>query len=212
MTNLKRQSSSCGRSKRSSAGRILWKRNLGKDSSRSRRSLRSWRRCAPRIRKYKKNRKQRLGGLFALTEDDIEAEGDDEANRARIAREKARVEKKQQAAERPEPVRAGYSFKLEGSSRSSDSSASLQLMDPNAASNLTAADLDGNMHGEHKFSKVWKDWDAAKKSDPGEVARQFMKIAAIKRRGYAPSGDRPSSRSRSRSGGRGGGRQQQRRR
>lgn len=136
-----------------------------------------------------KSRKQKLGGLFALTEDDIDAEDDDEAKRARLAKEKARAEKK--ASDRsslPEPRRAGYDAPV-----LAVASASIAEDVPG---NITAADIDGSMH-DHKFGKVWKDWDANKKSDPGEVARQFMKIAAIKRRGYAP-GERRGSRSRSR--------------
>ena len=34
--------------------------------------------------------------------------------------------------------------------------------------------------------KCWKNWDFAKADDPGEVARQFMRVTAAKRRGYAP--------------------------
>lgn len=141
------------------------------------------------------SRKSKLGGLFALTEDDINAEEDDEANRARIAKEKARIERKAQAQERAEATRSSY---FESAvTRSSESSSTL-MVDPNAAGNLTAADLDGRMH-DHKFSKVWQDWDANKKNDPGEIARQFMKIAAIKRRGYAPGGGPGGSGGRSRS-------------
>lgn len=149
-------------------------------------------------------RKQKLGGLFALTEDDIDAEEDEKARRARIAKEKARMEKK--ALERPaprSPTRASYGSSTAAvgpATRSSSSSGDMVELSSNG--NLTAADLDGSLH-DHKFSKVWKDWDAGKKSDPGEIARQFMKIAAIKRRGYAPTrGDPLAGRSRSRSRGR----------
>lgn len=46
------------------------------------------------------------------------------------------------------------------------------------------------------FEKCWKNWDFTKSADdPGEVARQFMRVTAAKRRGYTP-------RSRSRSRGR----------
>lgn len=48
---------------------------------------------------------------------------------------------------------------------------------------VTAANLDGTLH-DHRFSHVWKDWSADKGDDPGEIAKQLMKIAAIKRRGY----------------------------
>jgi hypothetical protein len=147
-------------------------------------------------------RKQRLGGLFALTEDDIEAEEDDGAKRARIAREKARIEKK--AVQRPEPQKAPYASPeaAVASAPRSSAYASTDVVDSGTAGSLTAADLDGSLH-DHKFSKVWKDWDAAKKSDPGEIARQFMKIAAIKRRGYAQGKGSGEARSRSRSRGRG---------
>mmetsp|Transcript_26681 Transcript_26681/g.41545 ORF Transcript_26681/g.41545 Transcript_26681/m.41545 type:complete len:340 (-) Transcript_26681:90-1109(-) len=152
-------------------------------------------------------RKQKLGGLFALTEDDIDAEEDEKTRRARIAKEKARMEKK--ALERPalaEPTRASYSTAIAAvgpsTERRSSSSSTTEIAELSTNGNLTAADLDGSLH-DHKFSKVWKDWDSGKKSDPGEIARQFMKIAAIKRRGYAPTGrdplaGRPGSRSRSR--------------
>lgn len=150
-------------------------------------------------------RKSSLKGLFVMTEDEINAEEDAEANRARIAKERARAERKAQAAatDRPEPIRAGYANSVVAAAFGGAESSGSVLVDPAAAGNMTAADLDGRMH-DHKFSKVWKDWDAAKKSDPGEVARQFMKIAAIKRRGYAPGGgmeqlsDERRSRSRSR--------------
>lgn len=151
-------------------------------------------------------RKKKLSGLFALTEDDIDAEDNVEAKKARIAREKARVERKAagqaHAARLLEgPGRVGYDSSVTAVS----STSGVMEEGMGMAGNLTAADIDGRMH-DHKFSKVWKDWDANKKSDPGEIARQFMKIAAIKRRGYAPGGrtavDRSRSRSRSRSRGR----------
>jgi len=153
-------------------------------------------------------RKQKLGGLFALTEDDIDAEEDEKTRRARIAKERARIEKK--ALDRgtaPEPTRAGYSTAIAAvgpTSRPSSSSAEMAELSSNG--NLTAADLDGSLH-DHKFSKVWKDWDSGKKSDPGEIARQFMKIAAIKRRGYAPTRGDPLAGG---SGGSTGGGQQRR--
>lgn len=142
-------------------------------------------------------RRQKLSGLFALTEDDIEAEESEEAKKARIAREKARAERK--AGDRPDAARVGYATPAAAASASDHAS---NMLAEGVTGNLTAADIDGRMH-DHKFSKVWKDWDSAKKSDPGEVARQFMKIAAIKRRGYAPKGDgrggMDTGRSRSRS-------------
>merc|ERR1712070_525274 len=113
-----------------------------------------------------------------------------------IAKEKARAGRKAVGAG-PEPSRVSYD------NPPSIVDSALSSSDLGLAGNLTAADLDGRHH-DHKFSKVWKDWDAAKKSDPGEIAKQFMKIAAIKRRGYVPGGGRgaPESRSRSRSRGR----------
>lgn len=148
-------------------------------------------------------RKKKLGGLFALTEDDIDAEEDDKAQKARIAAEKLRAEKKLAERSSSVPSRVGYN-----DAQDAPMNHGMMVLEAGASTgNLTAADLDGRMH-DHKFSKVWADWDANKKSDPGEIARQFMKIASIKRRGYntgAPSrmpANRSRSRSRSRSRGR----------
>ncbi|CAJ1334303.1 unnamed protein product [Effrenium voratum] len=46
------------------------------------------------------------------------------------------------------------------------------------------------------FEKCWKNWDFAKAEDPAELARQFMRVTAAKRRGYAPRRSRSRSRSR----------------
>lgn len=141
-------------------------------------------------------RKKKLGGLFALTEEDIDEEG--EMRKARIAKEKARAEKKVGERAAAEPARVGYA---DGAGAVRSSSSISQIVDESNAHNLTAADIDGSLH-EHKFSKVWKDWDSQKKSDPGEIARQFMKIAAIKRRGFGDAqADRQTERSDDRRGG-----------
>lgn len=149
-------------------------------------------------------RQSKLKGLFALNEDDIDAEEDTAAKKAKIAKEKARVEKKAADLAKSFPSQEKERVSYTNPQTMVPSSSS-SMMDEGMVGNLTAADLDGSQH-DHKFSKVWKDWDAQKKSDPGEVARQFMKIAAVKRRGYAPNGDRNPAgqreRSRSRSRGR----------
>lgn len=132
-------------------------------------------------------RKKKLGGLFALTEEDMAEEDNADAQKARIAQERARaMERRAQERAPPEEVKpAAYERRVAvvASVPSAASSAGPIVDD----GNITAVDLDGSQH-DHKFSKVWKDWDASKKSDPGEVARQFMKIAAIKRRGYTAGG------------------------
>mmetsp|Transcript_33984 Transcript_33984/g.60104 ORF Transcript_33984/g.60104 Transcript_33984/m.60104 type:complete len:343 (-) Transcript_33984:94-1122(-) len=131
-------------------------------------------------------RRQKLGGLFALTEEDMAEEDNADAQKARLAQERARaMERRAQERPVPEDVKPqaysqSQSAVVAAVPRAAASSAALAQVDDG---NITAVDLDGSQH-DHKFSKVWKDWDASKKSDPGEVARQFMKIAAIKRRGY----------------------------
>lgn len=145
------------------------------------------------IRKQKeevqRKRKSNLGGLFALTEDEIADDEDEQSRKQRLDKERAQFQKK--AANRAKADKPEWSNPLApmGNNPGSSSRVELQLqqqrlVDAGAAAHLTASDLDGKLH-EHKFSKVWKDWDATKKSDPGAIADQFMKIAAIKRRGYS---------------------------
>lgn len=144
-------------------------------------------------------RRKNLGGAFALTEDDINAEEDEDTQKARAARELARAEERRAARERlahKEPL-TGVSAASSSSypDRSGAVAAPLRLVNKDS---VTAADIDGSLH-EHKFAKVWKDWDASKKDDPGEIARQFMRVSAVKRRGYCPPKRHTWSRSRSRS-------------
>uniref|UniRef100_A0A7S4VYQ4 Uncharacterized protein n=1 Tax=Alexandrium monilatum TaxID=311494 RepID=A0A7S4VYQ4_9DINO len=149
-------------------------------------------------------RRRNLGGAFALTEDDIKAEESEEAEKLRAARELARAEERRAARERllhGEPA-AGAPGRTSSSSlpdRGAVVAAPLRLVNKDG---VTAADIDGSFH-EHKFAKVWKDWDASKKDDPGEIARQFMRVSAVKRRGYCQpkrsTWSRSPSRSRSRS-------------
>lgn len=136
-------------------------------------------------------RKKNLGGAFAMTEDDMNADDDDKAQKARAAKEMARAEQKR--VERDRNRENAFEALVSPTSSSSTTTALPRVINKEMA---TAADLDGSMH-DHKFSKVWKDWDAQKKDDPGAIAMQFMKISAIKRRGYAPIPKRSRSRSRS---------------
>jgi len=120
-------------------------------------------------------RKKRLSGAFALDEDDIpEEHGEAAPPKARSARPRSASLVPVDATPGPLPY-AGNA-----------SSSALRIAD---GENVTAADLDGSQH-DHKFSAVWKDWTAQKRDDPGEIAKQFMKIAAIKRRGFEPRGRR----------------------
>jgi len=134
-------------------------------------------------------RKKKLGGMFAMGEDDSE---DEDTKRARDTKERARAEERR--------LRERQEGRTEDSASSSSALVAAggapRLQHVSKGDVATALDIDGHMH-EHKFSKVWKDWDASKRDDPGEIARQFMKVSAIKRRGYAA----PSNRSRSRSRG-----------
>jgi len=145
-------------------------------------------------------RKKKLGSAFALTEDDIEAEEAEGEQRARAARELAKTEERRAKRDRLNaPLASGVFGGDAGSSASSSALVPVgvgQSMD-SVTSATTALDIDGSLH-EHKYSKVWKDWDAKKRDDPGEIARMFMKVSAIKRRGYGTSkGGRSRSRSRS---------------
>jgi len=152
----------------------------------------SSRRLEKKKNEQDKARRTKLSGMFAFTEDDMNDEEDEEAQRARAAKEKQMAEEKRGKRDRlalmPEANQPS-------ASSTSQASAGPRLVTSKDA--VTALDIDGIGH-DHKFSKVWKDWDASKKDDPGEIARQFMKVSAIKRRGYGPPSKR-RSRSRSRS-------------
>ncbi|CAK0792288.1 unnamed protein product, partial [Prorocentrum cordatum] len=140
-------------------------------------------------------RRKNLGGAFALTEDDID---DEAAQRKAAAREKARAGEKRPAMEKLSLAQ----MRAEIVPSLASSAATSSQPRPVTKDSVTALDLDGALH-DHKFSKTWKDWDASKRDDPGEIARMFMKVSAVKRRGYGttPGGGsrRGGSRSRSRS-------------
>lgn len=140
-------------------------------------------------------RRKNLGGAFALTEDDID---DEAAQRKAAAREKARAGEKRPTMEKLSLAE----MRAEIVPAMASSAAASSQPRPVTKDSVTALDLDGSLH-DHKFSKTWKDWDASKRDDPGEIARMFMKVSAVKRRGYgtAPGGGprRGGSRSRSRS-------------
>eukprot|EP00747_Dinoflagellata_sp_TGD_P189063 gnl/TRDRNA2_/TRDRNA2_48916_c0_seq2.p1 gnl/TRDRNA2_/TRDRNA2_48916_c0~~gnl/TRDRNA2_/TRDRNA2_48916_c0_seq2.p1 ORF type:complete len:349 (-),score=78.59 gnl/TRDRNA2_/TRDRNA2_48916_c0_seq2:58-1104(-) len=166
-------------------------------------------------KKLQEQRRKKLGGAFALDDDD-DAEQEAAAARERRQKELELASRRVQVRDKSsEWLNQGFSISYSSTSSSSE----LAIVNASHAANasepprslppigeggkLSATDIDGSQH-EHAFSKVWKDWDATKR-DPGEVARQFMKIAAIKRRGVdGPPTDargRPR-RSRSRSRGR----------
>lgn len=120
-------------------------------------------------------RKQKLSGAFALTEDDID---EPEMPPGKIRKSSSSSSKRRMVAGASGSAPLPYETSLMLHNPELDSG--------EAPTNLqTAADLDGKYH-THKFSAVWKDWSSSKKDDPGEIAKQFMKIAAIKRRGYDP--------------------------
>lgn len=138
-------------------------------------------------------RRKKLGGLFALNDDDDE---DDDAQKARAAMEKRLAEERRSQRERPTSLDGAGAL---GTAKPAASSSTVSIPPRiTGKEGVTALDIDGSAH-DHKFSKVWKDWDASKKDDPGEIARQFMKVSAIKRRGYCAQPRRGGSRSRSRS-------------
>jgi len=118
-------------------------------------------------------RKKRLIGAFALNEDDIPEEDGEGAPPKSLAHARPRVSTSL-APHRSDPGPGPLPY------AGNASSAALRISD---GEKVTAADLDGSQH-DHKFSAVWKDWNAQKRDDPGEIAKQFMKIAAIKRRGF----------------------------
>lgn len=130
-------------------------------------------------------RRRNLGSAFALTEDDIDEDGSqkdlaawERANAKRRAQERLAPladapAAASSSARRPPPTAAPV--------REVQEAARPPIARPDDGAAVTALDIDGTFH-EHRFAEVWRDWDASKRGDPGEVARQFMKIAAIKRR------------------------------
>lgn len=123
-------------------------------------------------------RKKRLSGAFALDEDDIpEVDSEGKPPKNVLATIKLRPST---PAIGDTPGAGGLPY-----AGGSSASAPEKLRGIGDGDKVTAADLDGSQH-DHKFSAVWKDWNAQKRDDPGEIAKQFMKIAAIKRRGFDP--------------------------
>mmetsp|Transcript_10836 Transcript_10836/g.30852 ORF Transcript_10836/g.30852 Transcript_10836/m.30852 type:complete len:241 (-) Transcript_10836:126-848(-) len=130
---------------------------------------------------------------LSVADDDDE---DDDAQKARAAMEKRLAEERRSQRERPTSLDGAGAL---GTAKPAASSSTVSIPPRiTGKEGVTALDIDGSAH-DHKFSKVWKDWDASKKDDPGEIARQFMKVSAIKRRGYCAQPRRGGSRSRSRS-------------
>ncbi|CAE7224212.1 unnamed protein product [Symbiodinium sp. CCMP2592] len=152
-----------------------------------RRQLQRLKEVQEKKRKQESERRRNLGGVFALSADDFDKEEDERAKRAQAAQEEARSEKQQ--LRHP-------------TSRTSAS----QRRDEKMV-------LDDGSPGSG-FDKCWKNWDFTKAEDPAEVARQFMRVTAAKRRGYGGAArdardggtrnERPErERRRSRSGSRG---------
>merc|ERR1712232_1266303 len=119
-------------------------------------------------------RKKKLGGAFALDEDDIEGDTNHLADWSAARRQ---LSQKKTAGVFQPLAEVGRSSSA--SSRRSEAMAPDRLMETGAT--VTAADIDGSFH-DHKFAHAWKDWDATKKDNAGEVAKRFMRIAALKRR------------------------------
>jgi len=122
-----------------------------------RRQLQRLKEVQEKKRKQESERRKNLGGVFALSADDFDKEEDERAKRAQAAQEEARSEKQQ--LRHP-------------TSRTSSS----QRKDEKMV-------LDDGSPGSG-FDKCWKNWDFTKAEDPAEVARQFMRVTAAKRRGY----------------------------
>ncbi|CAL1149585.1 unnamed protein product, partial [Cladocopium goreaui] len=124
-----------------------------------RRQLQLLKEAQEKRRKLENERKKNLGGVFALSADDFEKEDKEEQSKAHAA----------QSAMDRRPERLDRMDRMDRPSRKSK--------DPKP--------LDDSTPGTG-FEKCWKNWDFAKADDPGEVARQFMRVTAAKRRGYAP--------------------------
>lgn len=148
--------------------------------------------------KLEEQRRAKLGGAFAFTEDDIEAEKSLHSQRDRVAKELADAKKRAQEWLAP-IAESPASMAVAKIPTSTDDTRRERPPPPSSidSNHMTAADIDG-AHHEHKFASCWKDWDASKARNPGEVAKQLMKIAAIKRHGQPRVGARTRSRSRSR--------------
>eukprot|EP00927_Polykrikos_kofoidii_P041804 TRINITY_DN35656_c0_g1_i2.p1 TRINITY_DN35656_c0_g1~~TRINITY_DN35656_c0_g1_i2.p1 ORF type:complete len:370 (-),score=58.86 TRINITY_DN35656_c0_g1_i2:191-1300(-) len=143
------------------------------------------------------SRKKKLVGAFALSDDDMDGSTKDRED-PQLVRRKALGSLAPTAVEEA-PFATSSALAVPRDLRAVAPPPASSLL--NESAHVTAADIDGAYH-DHKFAKVWKDWDSSKKDNPGEVARQFMKIAAIKRRGQprpGAEGSRARSRSRSRS-------------
>jgi len=141
-----------------------------------------------------KSRRQKLSGMFALNDDDMEEEDNSQVEKAKMTRERQLAADRREARSLSAMPAASTAVVAQPTS-----SGGSNLPRLNTKDSVTALDIDGSGH-DHKFSRVWKDWDASKKDDPGEIARQFMKVCAIKRRGYGggAAGSRGRDRSRSR--------------
>merc|ERR1719436_44970 len=112
-------------------------------------------------------------------------EGDDEARKRKAAKERQMAEDRRQQRDRSSTKH--QELALSDSRASSSTTVAAAAAGPPrlvSKEGLTAMDIDGRDHESHKFGSVWKDWDASKKEDPGEIARMFMKVSAVKRRGY----------------------------
>lgn len=139
---------------------------------------------AAKLKQVQQARKSNLQGIFALSEEQMgEVENDDEEKK-RLAEERARAD--QQAKERRHNQRSHLEHKMraldEDLTKTKIPGAGTPFIDPTK--------LPGG-----GFEKCWKDWDQAKQSDPGELARQFMKVSAMKRPrtpGDPPPGSDPS--------------------
>lgn len=142
-------------------------------------------------------RRSKLSGLFALTEDDIDdEEKNNQAQKSKAAKSRQFGDRRQ----KPDELSALPDARSVVRAMPLPSTAGAAVSRLGSQDSVTALDIDGSGH-DHKFARCWKDWDANKKDDPGEIARQFMKVAAIKRRGYGGGRD-GQRRSRSRSRGR----------
>lgn len=149
----------------------IWREQQAEAQRREDQRLMEERRQLQLLEEEKRKRKQqeiernkKLAGFFSLTEDDLE---DEQPKAAPLVTAKERV-----------PVQAALSSALElRQSMSSTSSRPVSVRE----------DFEESA-GSSGFDKCWGKWDWNKqKDDPGELARQFMKVTAAKRRGYAPS-------------------------
>lgn len=159
-----------------------------------RRKLQELEEARTRKSEMAQQRRSKLSGLFALDEDDMEEEPGLEVKRAREAKEKQRMEDRRQKRDTLSTLPNAASVVRHSPASSSGGAGIPRLLSQDS---VTALDIDGSGH-DHKFSRVWQHWDASKKDDPGEIARMFMKVSQVKRRGYEKTGRRSRSRSRGR--------------